>query len=228
MEILKAVIEQQRVGLKFLDRILAGFDAILVHQHDDVLEIGREHVRLVAGLVRIEQQRFAVADDARRREPLHAGEFDEQAFQQRALGALVAAREDGDAPAALGQGTGEFFHDGRLAGAADGEVADAHHQAAERPVAQQSHPVAPEPQLDREGKELRERRQERAQKVGAFAAAALEDDVEDKGFQVLGPILKKLRKSHGTGRDSAARSTRGQGRSEGNGGMECWSSGAVE
>ena len=65
--ILKTVIQQQRVAAEFLNRVTAALHPVLVHQHDDILEIGREHVRFVAGHVGIEQQRFTVGHDARRR-----------------------------------------------------------------------------------------------------------------------------------------------------------------
>ena len=55
MEILQAVIEQKRVDFPFIDREFPAFDAILVHQHDHVFQIVREHVRLVAGRHRIEK-----------------------------------------------------------------------------------------------------------------------------------------------------------------------------
>ena len=64
--ILEAVVQQQRVAAEFLDGVTAALDAVFVHQHDDVLEVGSEHVRLVAGHFGIEQERFAVGDDAGR------------------------------------------------------------------------------------------------------------------------------------------------------------------
>ena len=49
MKVLQSVIQQERVGLEFFDRKQAAFDPILVDQHDDVLQVIREHVGLVAG-----------------------------------------------------------------------------------------------------------------------------------------------------------------------------------
>ena len=66
MQILQTVIEQKRVGLPFIDRELAAFHAVLVHEHDHILQIMREHVWLVPGRERIEQQRFPIGNNPRR------------------------------------------------------------------------------------------------------------------------------------------------------------------
>ena len=65
--VLKTIIEQQRVAAEFFNGVSAAFHAVFVHQHDDVFEIGREHVRLVAGGFGIEHKDFAIGNDARRR-----------------------------------------------------------------------------------------------------------------------------------------------------------------
>ena len=67
LPVLEAIVEQERVAAELLNRVAAALHAVLVHQHDHVLEIRREHVGLVTGGFGIEQQRFAVRDDARRR-----------------------------------------------------------------------------------------------------------------------------------------------------------------
>ena len=51
--VLEPVVEQERVTAEFLDGVAAALDAVLVHQHHDVLEVGCEHVRFVAGHFRI-------------------------------------------------------------------------------------------------------------------------------------------------------------------------------
>jgi hypothetical protein len=48
MQILKSVVEQQRIHLPFIDREPSAFYAIFVHQHDYVLQIVCEHIRLIA------------------------------------------------------------------------------------------------------------------------------------------------------------------------------------
>jgi hypothetical protein len=54
--VLETVVEQQRVAAEFFNRVTPAFHAVLVHQHDDILEIRREHVGFVAGHFGIEQQ----------------------------------------------------------------------------------------------------------------------------------------------------------------------------
>ena len=81
--VLKTVVEQQRVAAEFFNRVTSAFHAVLVHQHHHVPEIGREHVRFVAGHFRIEQQRFAVGHDARRRLVLAQQNFIEQPLVKR-------------------------------------------------------------------------------------------------------------------------------------------------
>ena len=65
--VLKTVVQQQRVAAEFLNRVTPALHAVLVHQHHHVLQIRREHVGFVAGHFGIEQERFAVGHDARRR-----------------------------------------------------------------------------------------------------------------------------------------------------------------
>ena len=54
--VLKSIIKQERIAAKLFDRIAATFDAVLVHKDDDIFQVGSEHVGLVAGHFRIEQQ----------------------------------------------------------------------------------------------------------------------------------------------------------------------------
>ena len=134
--VLKAVVQQQRVAAEFFNRVTPALDAVLVHQHDHVLEIGREHVRLVAGHLGIEQQRFAVGHHARRGGVVAEEELVQQPLVERRRLGAVAAREDGDVAALVAQFAGELFDDRRFAGAADGQVADGDDLHAERRVAQ--------------------------------------------------------------------------------------------
>ena len=134
--VLKPVVEQQRVAAEFFNRITPALHAVLVHEHDDVLEIGREHVRLVAGHFGIEQQRFAVGHDARRGLVFAQQNFIEQPLVQRRGFGTVAARKDGHVAPGVAQFAREFFHDRRFARAADGEVADGDDLHAQRLVAE--------------------------------------------------------------------------------------------
>ncbi|MEI9864975.1 MAG: hypothetical protein WDN00_10550 [Limisphaerales bacterium] len=67
MPVLKTVVEHQRVAAEFFNRVTPAFHAVLVHEHDDILEVRRQHVRFVAGHLGVEQERFAIGHDARRR-----------------------------------------------------------------------------------------------------------------------------------------------------------------
>ena len=49
MEILQTVVQQQRIDLPFFDGQQTAFDTVFVHEDDHVLQVMREHVRLIAG-----------------------------------------------------------------------------------------------------------------------------------------------------------------------------------
>ncbi len=185
--VLKAVVEQQRVAAEFFNRVTPALHAVLVHQHDDVLEIRREHVRFVAGHFGIEQQRFAVGDDARRRLVFAQQDFVQQPTVERRRFGTVAAREDGDVAAGVAQFAREFFHDRRFAGAADGEVADGDDLHAERLVAQDADVVKPAAHLDGDLEQFRTAEQKSARQLRLEIVAFLENDFEDKGFQAFQP-----------------------------------------
>ena len=146
--VLKPVVQQQRVAAELLDGVAAALDPVLVHQHHHVLEIGGEHVRLVAGHFGIEQQRFAVRDDAGRGGVVAEKELVQQPFVERRRLGAVAAGEDGHVAALVAQFAGEFFDHGGFAGAADGEVADGDDLHAERRVAQDADVVEKAADLD--------------------------------------------------------------------------------
>jgi len=135
-EVLEAVVEEENVGAKFLDGVLAGLDSVFVHQHNDAGEIAGEHEGLVPGFGGIEEDVLAVADDLGRG-VLAVAEPAPPADIKRLGAAFVTAAEDGDVAAALGEGTGEFFDDGGLARAADGEVADHDDRDAQGLIAEQ-------------------------------------------------------------------------------------------
>ena len=67
LPVLKTVIEEQRVAAELLDRVTTALHTVLVHEHDDVLEVGREHIGFVAGHFGVEQERFTIGNDAGRR-----------------------------------------------------------------------------------------------------------------------------------------------------------------
>ncbi len=47
--ILESVIEEECIAAEGFDGVAAGFDAVFIHEDDDVLEVGGEHVGFVAG-----------------------------------------------------------------------------------------------------------------------------------------------------------------------------------
>ena len=186
--ILKSVVQQQRVAAKFLDRVTPALHAVLVHQHDHVLEIGREHVRLVAGGFRIEQQRFAIRHDARRR-ACHREKavLLMKPLRERRRLRAIAAREDRHGAALVLQFAREFFHDRRLARAADGQVADRDHLHAERGVAQDAHVVEKPPHLHRHCKNFREQKKAKPHHSRFLVAPLLGDDFQDERLDVFRP-----------------------------------------
>ena len=146
--ILETVVEQQGVATEFFDRITSALHAVLVHEHDHVLEIGREHVRFVAGHLRIEQQGFAVRHHARRGLVLAQQDFVEQPLVKRLGLGTITARKNGDIAAGVAQFAGEFFHDRGFARAADGQVADGDDLHPQGLVAQDAHVVKPAADFD--------------------------------------------------------------------------------
>ncbi len=139
------------------------------------------------GLARAEQDVLAVADDARDGLVDAAGEPAVDALEQRRAAALVTTAEDGDAAAVLLQRAREAFDDGRLARAADGEVAHADDHAAERVVAQETLPVEPESRLHDLAENQREDEQKHPQQRRALAVAALQDHVDGELLQTFDP-----------------------------------------
>ena len=124
-EVLKAVVEEEGIGLVVADGVAGGFDAIGIDEDGDAGEIAGEHEGFVARLGGIEQDRFSVGHNTRggggaAREEL-IGEASKKGFGY----GFVSAAEDSDAAARFLEGAGEFFDHGGLAGTADGEVAHA-------------------------------------------------------------------------------------------------------
>ena len=167
MPVLKTVVEQQRVAAEFFNRVTPALHAVLVHQHDDVLEVGRQHVRFVAGHFGIQQQRFAVGHDARRRLVIAQQNFIEDPVVQRLRFGTVAAREDGDVAPGVAQFPREFFHDRRFARAADGQIADGDDLDAQRFVAEDADIVKPAADFDERPGKLSSRRTK--SRASAFA-----------------------------------------------------------
>ena len=72
MQILQSIIEQERVGFHFVDREKPALYPVLIDEHDHVFQVVRQHVGLVSRGQRIEQERFAIGDNAWRAADLAA------------------------------------------------------------------------------------------------------------------------------------------------------------
>ena len=108
-------------------------------------------------------------------------------FGHRVGGAFVAARQDGNTATGLLEGAGKFFDNRRLAGAADGEVADADDLTTERVVAEDA--VAPEEvaELDDLSVDFREDTEDAAGDARSEIAASFKDDVEHVLLDIFRP-----------------------------------------
>ena len=190
VQILQAVIEQERVGLEFLDREQAALYPVLVDEHDHVFQIVREHVGLVARGQRIEQERLAVGDDARRR-----GIFPAEALPPFARNgtrhALVAATENRDPPAAGPQGPRELFDDRRLAGAADGEIANADDETPEGALAENAVAIKKKAKLHEpfvnEGEPVKQRPEQRR----PHAMTPFQNDVDRELLEIFSAVTHR-------------------------------------
>ena len=63
MKILQPVVQKERIDFPFVDGEQATFDAIFVHEDDDILQVVRQHIRLITSGTRIQQQRRTVGDN---------------------------------------------------------------------------------------------------------------------------------------------------------------------
>ena len=144
VQILQSVIQQERIDFPFIDGYKTALDAIFIHEHDHVLQIVRQHVRLIAGSARIQQQRFAVGHNAWRigvssAQPIEPASFAGHAF--------VTATQNCDPTPTCLQGTSKFFHNRCFAGATHSQVADADDETSKRALAKDSFPVEIKAQL---------------------------------------------------------------------------------
>src|SRR5215213_8876941 len=168
--ILKAVVEQKDVAAEFLDGVTAGFDAVFVNEDNDVAQVGGEHVRFVAGGFGIEQERFAVGDNARRSAIVAKKNFVDEARGERRRFGTIAAGKNRDLATFVLENAREFFDDGRFAGAADGEVADGDDLDAEGAVAEDADAVEKAAEFNEDFENFGKSEQAGPNKVGEFAA----------------------------------------------------------
>jgi len=184
-DVLEAIVEDQSVRLKFLNRVGTAFDTVPVHEDDDTAEVVRQHERLVARSPRIEQQGLSIADDARDEDRLLFCELVHEAEQQRAGDALVAAAEDGDAPASFLEGSCQELDHRRLARAAHGQVPHADDEAAVGMAAKDAVSVEREPGANDAPVNEGQDPEQATEQIRAPAIPAVENDVDRKGFEPL-------------------------------------------
>jgi hypothetical protein len=171
------------------------FDAIGIDQNSDAREVAGEHEGFVAGLGRVEQDGFAVGNNAgwggSAAGEKSVGESGEERFGNR----LIAAAEDGDAATGLLQGAGEFFNDGGFTGSTDGEVANADDEGTDRVTADDGVVIKAGAEAHDAGVNRGEKQEERLKEGGAASGRAVENDVGGEllegleGFQGHGLIL---------------------------------------
>src|SRR5450432_149270 len=147
MQVLQAIIEQKCIGSHLANCVQPALHAVLVDQDNHILQVMREHVRLVAGGKGIQQERLPIGNNPRR-----IGGSPAEPIEPAALGrfrdALVATAQDGDAPPAGLERPRKFFDDRRLTGATNGQVADANDKTTQSALAENTFPIEKKPQLD--------------------------------------------------------------------------------
>jgi hypothetical protein len=184
---LETVVEEQRVTSKFFDGITAGLHAVFVDQNDDVAQVGRKHVGLVAGRFGIEEEGATIGNHAGR-----SGLFPEQEFVEEALGergrfGAITAGKDGDGAALVFQFASEFFDDRGFSGAADGEIANGDDLNAEGRISQDASVIEKLASLYGDEECPGKAEENAAGDGGSLALALLEDDLEDKGLKFFDP-----------------------------------------
>ena len=192
--VLEAVVEDERVAAEPLDGVAPRLHAVAVDDYGNAGEVRSEHVRLVAACRGIKEHMTAVGDDKRRLHYLR-----EHAPVPRRLLAPVAAREDGNLAPFRGERAREQLRDGRLAGAARGDIADRDYLYAEREPAQDARLVEEVPYRDGSGEEPAQEPQEAQQQPHprrmAEIGARLLDKPHEPVLETLEPALPRL--AHG-------------------------------
>ncbi len=157
-QVLESVIQNQRIGVEFLNGIESGFHPVLIHEDSHLFQIGGQHVRFVTGSHGVEQQVFAVGNHTRGDFHFFGGKLLFQLIQERPVPAAVTAAENCHAASFLAESLGEDFHDGRLARTAAGQVADTDYEASDCPVP--DYPVVIEPEPEQHESAVDARREE--------------------------------------------------------------------
>ena len=164
-EVLVTVIEQEGVGAVVTDGVAGGFHPVGIDENGNAGKVACEHEGFVAGLGGVEQDGF------------------------------ITAAEDGDAATGFLERAGEFFDHGGLAGTADGEVADADDEGADRVTAEDGIMIEAGAEPHDAGVDGGEEKKKGLQEGGSPSSRTVEDDVGGEllegfeGFQSHGLSL---------------------------------------
>ena len=117
------------------NRIMPRLHPVFIHYHNNSRQIARQHIRLVAGVLGVEQNFMPVGHYFwRRRLPVRNPSCKPRKHAFRF--ALVPAAQYRNLPSALRKRPRKFLDYRRFSGAAHCEISDDHHRATQREVAQ--------------------------------------------------------------------------------------------
>ena len=149
-QILESVIEDQHIGPELLDRIKSGFDAVLIDQHGDILEIGSQHIWFIARGNGVMQKIFPIGDNAGRNFHFSGEETLPQFSEEGALvAASVTAAQNSHAASFLRKSPRKDFDDRGLSCSPAGQIPDLHDEASDRTVPDDARIIDPGPDQDR-------------------------------------------------------------------------------
>ena len=194
-EVLVAVVEEEGVGAVMADGVAGGFHAVGIDEDGNAGEVAGEHEGFVAGLGRVEQDGFAVGNNAGWGGSAAGEKSVGKSRKERFRDGLVAATENGDAATGFLERAGEFFNDGGFTGSTDGEVANADDEGTDRVTADDGVVIKAGAEAHDAGVNRGEKQEERLKEGGAASGRAVENDVGGEllegleGFQGHGLIL---------------------------------------
>jgi len=194
-EVLVTVIEQEGVGAVVTDGVAGGFHPVGIDENGNAGKVACEHEGFVAGLGGVEQDGFSVRDDAGRGGSAAGEEAVGESGEEGFGDGFITAAEDGDAATGFLERAGEFFDHGGLAGTADGEVADADDEGADRVTAEDGIMIEAGAEPHDAGVDGGEEKKKGLQEGGSPSSRTVEDDVGGEllegfeGFQSHGLSL---------------------------------------
>jgi hypothetical protein len=176
-EVLVAVIEEEGISAVVADGVAGGFDAVGVDENGDAGKVAGEHEGLVTRLGGVEQNGFSIGHDAGRGGDAAGKKAVGESGVKRFRNGFVTSAEDGDTATGLLERAGELFDDRGLAGAADGEVADADHEGTDRVTAEDGVVIKAGAEAHDAGVDRGEQKEEGLEEGGAASGRPVEDDV---------------------------------------------------